>query len=73
LALDRFDCQFYAEGRIGRTMTTATPPAEAQPQRRSWWRAFRGWPRAFRWATYLVVVLVLALVAGLVIGVMLAR
>jgi penicillin amidase len=55
------------------TMTSATPSADAPAQRRSWWRAFRAWPRAFRWTTYLVVVLVLVVLAGLVTGVVLVR
>ena len=53
-------------------MTSATP-LEVQGERRGWWRAFRGWPRTVRWATYVVVVVVLALVAALAAGVMLVR
>ena len=51
------------------TMTSTTPEA----QRRGWWRAFRGWPRTFRWLTYGVVLLVLVLVAALVAGFVLVR
>jgi penicillin amidase len=41
--------------------------------RGSWWQAFRAWPRAGRWASYAVVVVVLSLVAGLVMAVVLVR
>ncbi len=44
-----------------------------QEEHRGWWRAFRDWPRTFRWTAYAVVVLVLALVAALVTGVVLVR
>jgi len=54
-------------------MTSATPPADSLLERRNRWRAFLGWPRAFRWATYLVVGLVLLLAAGLVTGIVLVR
>jgi penicillin amidase len=37
------------------------------------WQAFREWPRAARWSTYVVVALVLLLVAGLVAAVVLVR
>ena len=54
-------------------MTTATAPGGTGTERRGWWRAFRAWPRAFRWSAYLVVGLVLLLVAGLVTGAVLVR
>jgi penicillin amidase len=69
LALDGFDCQCYDSGTIVVTMTSTT----AQEERRGWWRAFRSWPRTFRWLTYAVVLLVLVLVAALVVGVVLVR
>lgn len=50
-------------------MTSAT----ATPERRGWWRAFRGWPRSLRWTTYVALGLVLVLVAALVTGVVLVR
>ncbi len=70
MALDGSDCQFYGRGTIIDTMTTTTRVPE---ERRGWWRAFRGWHRAFRWATYAVVLLVLAMVVALVAGVVLVR
>ncbi|MFC5176880.1 penicillin acylase family protein [Nocardioides taihuensis] len=39
----------------------------------AWWRAFRGWPRAGRVASYVAVGLVLVLVAVLAVGVVLVR
>ena len=54
----------------------ATSPAE-QPTETggglSWWARFRGWPRTGRWATYLAIVLCLAVVASLLAGVGLVR
>ncbi|WP_460713533.1 penicillin acylase family protein [Nocardioides dilutus] len=54
-------------------MTSATPPVRSQEERRGWRRAFLAWPRAFRWATYLAVGMVLLLIAGLVTGIVLVR
>jgi penicillin amidase len=53
---------------MAHTMSASEPASESAdaPASRSWWRAFRGWPRAARVTTYVVVVLVLLLVAGLV-------
>lgn len=44
-----------------------------ETQRRGVWRAFRGWHRGFRWAAYVAVLVVLALVAALVVGTVLVR
>ena len=58
--------------------TLMTEPPQPEPSadpvpRRGWWRAFRGWPRAARWTSYLCLGVVLGLVAGLVTGVVLVR
>ena len=47
--------------------------SETEFPRRTWWQAFRGWPRAARWGVYAVVALVLLLVAALVTAVVLVR
>ncbi|MGI8900479.1 MAG: penicillin acylase family protein [Nocardioides sp.] len=55
---------------------TATAPAE-QPHHTggalSWWTRFGALPRAGRWATYLAIVLALAMLAGLLAGVSVVR
>ena len=53
------------------TGSTDTPDTPAAPL--SWRARFRSWPRAGRWATYVAVVLCLAIVAGLVAGVVMVR
>ncbi len=76
MALASDDCQLY--GTMTTTMTDpSTAPRPSQPgpasDERSWWQAFRDWPRASRVLTYVVVGLVLVLVAALVTGAVLVR
>src|SRR4051794_21373913 len=47
--------------------------SETEFPSRTRWQAFRAWPRAARWTSYAVVVIVLLLVAGLVTAVVLVR
>jgi len=62
------------QGTIAPVSPAAAPaekPAAGQPSDPP--RTFRSWPRAARWATYVAVVLALAMVAGLVVGVVTVR
>lgn len=54
-------------------MSDQAIPTEASPARTGWWRAYRGWPRLARWASYLCLVLILALIATASTGVVLVR
>ena len=63
-------------GRMFRTMTdtTTATTADSPPSRGPrWWRRFRLLPRPLRLTTYVAVLVVLALLAGLLTGVVLVR
>lgn len=66
-------------GTMFRTMTTtteaATPTADpaTRPRGPLWWRRFRLLPRPMRWTAYAAVLVVLALVAGVLTGVVVVR
>ena len=55
------------------TEDTAIQAATPAATQRNPWRAFLAWPRAFRVTTYVALFVVVALVAGLVVGVVLVR
>jgi penicillin G amidase len=48
---------------MGSAMTTAATSSEPAVDPGGWWRRFRRWPRAGRWATYVAVAMALLLVA----------
>jgi penicillin G amidase len=56
---------------MGTTMTS--PGFPDRTPRQTPWQTFRAWPRAARWTSYAVIVVVLALVAALVTAVVLVR
>ena len=65
LALSPADCQWY--GTMTTTMTSTGFPD------RTPWQIFREWPQPARWASYVVVAVVLALVAATATAVVLVR